>query len=143
MALETFSTILEHRLISLKTAADVVRFSFIVQKSISCLDLGLYQNSKVSNYFATLCDCCGSNRLRNFMNVNSEEKCRKFFTPSRRLLYTLHLDLPKGREYSLMEDVPESVRCSIHSSSSHIGEITPTCGFYSSILSDFIEEATE
>ncbi|GBO27570.1 hypothetical protein AVEN_156524-1 [Araneus ventricosus] len=136
---DIFSTAIEGRSIVLQTATDVARFSFIVQDSISYLDLKLRQDSRISD-FRLLCNICRSRRLRNF--VNTEEKCRKFFAPKRRLLYTLHLDLPKGRECSLKDHVvTESVYYAPCCRSAHIAEITLTCGFRARNLSNFIEDA--
>ncbi|GBN97814.1 hypothetical protein AVEN_227313-1 [Araneus ventricosus] len=136
---DIFSTAIEGRSIVLQTATDVARFSFIVQDSISYLDLKLLQDSRISD-FRSLCNSCRSRRLRNF--VNTEEKCRKFFAPKRRLLYTLHLDLPKGRECSLKDPVvTESVHYVPCCISAHIAEITLTCGFHEKNLSNFIEDA--
>ncbi|GBN75416.1 hypothetical protein AVEN_27104-1 [Araneus ventricosus] len=136
--MEDFSTTLEHRVVTLKTATDVVRFSFIVRNSISYLDLGLCQYSMLLNYLGTSCDCCALKLSKSF--INTEEKCRKFFTQSRSLLYTLHLDLPKGRECSL-KDVPNYFTFYHNPCIPHIAKIIPTCGFEISILSDFVEDA--
>ncbi|GBM81140.1 hypothetical protein AVEN_191284-1 [Araneus ventricosus] len=136
--MEDFSTTLEHRVVKLKTATDVVRFSFIVRNSISYLDLGLCQYSMLLNYLGTSCDCCALKLSKSF--INTEEKCRKLFTQSRSLLYTLHLDLPRGRECSL-KDVPNSITFDHDSCIPHIAKIVPTCRFDISILSDFIEDA--
>ncbi|GBL71375.1 hypothetical protein AVEN_161344-1, partial [Araneus ventricosus] len=140
MDFETFSTRIQDRLVILTTAREVVRFSFIIRNSISYLDLelSLCQYSTASNRFGPLCNCCKLRRSRNF--INTEEKFRKFFSPSRRLLYTLHLDLPKGREYGL-KDVPESVYYNADSSSPHISKIRIGCGFESKLLNNFIEDA--
>ncbi|GBL62840.1 hypothetical protein AVEN_126533-1 [Araneus ventricosus] len=136
--MEDFSTTLEHRVVASKTATDVVRFSFIVRKSISYLDLGLCRDSMLLNYVGTSCDCCALKLSNSF--INTEQKCRKFFTQSRSLLYTLHLDLPKGRECSL-KDVPNSITLDHNPCIPHISKIIPACGFDILILSDFIEDA--
>ncbi|GBM62783.1 hypothetical protein AVEN_41509-1 [Araneus ventricosus] len=90
------------------------------------------------NYLGTSCDCCVLKLSNSF--INTEEKCRKFFTQNRSLLYTLHLDLPKGRECSL-KDVPNSITFDFNPCIPHIAKIIPTCGFDLSILSDFVEDA--
>ncbi|GBO01984.1 hypothetical protein AVEN_28728-1 [Araneus ventricosus] len=136
--MEYFSTTLEHRVVPLKTATDVVRFSFIVRNSISFLDLGLCQDSRLLNYLGCSCDCCAFKLSNSF--INTEEKCRKIFTQSRSLLYTLHLDLPKGRECSL-KDVPNSIAFDYNPCIPHIAKIFSPSGFDISILSVFVEDA--
>ncbi|GBO13356.1 hypothetical protein AVEN_41247-1 [Araneus ventricosus] len=133
--MEDFSTTLEHRVITLKTATDVVRFSFIVRNSISYLDLGLCRYS-ILNHLWTSCDCCASKLPNSF--INTEEKCRKIFTRSRSLLYTLHLDLPKGRECSL-KDAPYSITYDLDPCIPHIAKVIPVSDIL--ILSDSIEDA--
>ncbi|GBN61724.1 hypothetical protein AVEN_269675-1 [Araneus ventricosus] len=113
-------------------------FDSVSSNSINYLDLGLCQYSMLLNYLGTSCDCCALKLSKSF--INTEEKCRKFFTQSRSLLYTLHLDLPKGRECSL-KDVPNSITFDRNPCILHITKIIPACGFDISILSDFVEDA--
>ncbi|CAL1295501.1 unnamed protein product [Larinioides sclopetarius] len=135
--MEHFSKTLDYRVVTLKTATDVVRFSFIAQNSISYLNLELCQYSTVSNYLGTSCYNCALKLSNSF--INTEEKCRKFFTQSRRLLYTWHLDLPNGRECSL-KNVPNSITYERDPWNPHLAKIVPTCGFDLSILSDLVED---
>ncbi|CAL1267431.1 unnamed protein product [Larinioides sclopetarius] len=81
---------IEFETIELETARDVVAYSFIVQKSLMCLDLSaceytLHQKSAFT-----------------------EEQCRKMMEPRRQILYTYHLDLPENMEHRLRSAVPNA-----------------------------------
>ncbi|GBO42479.1 hypothetical protein AVEN_232572-1, partial [Araneus ventricosus] len=144
MSISTASEIFSERFrsswISLHDAAVAVRLSFIVRNSISCLDLQLCEYSKLKNYCRTFRNSCSSEYSDSFMNT--EEKCRKIWMPSRRLIYTLHLDLLTGREHRLKND-PCLCRLSCDFGFPHTIEITISRDFEERILSDFVREALQ
>ncbi|XP_055953032.1 uncharacterized protein LOC129988785 [Argiope bruennichi] len=135
--MENFSTSLLNRIIVLENASDIVRFSFIVQKSISYLDLKLCDKLMVFNCLNKTCGCCALKFSSYF--INTEEKCRKYFTSRRNLLYTLHLDLPKKREYSLKK-VPKTYNYEMCEDIPHLAKIIAICGFSDKLLSNFIQD---
>ncbi|KAF8770351.1 Acetoacetyl-CoA synthetase like protein [Argiope bruennichi] len=84
----------------------------------------------------TLSYSCMRSSVNDF--ISTEEKSRKILTPSRSLLYTLHLDLPKGREHYLKEAAGSF---SSNFRIPHIGKIHFGSGFYFGIISGLIYHA--
>ncbi|GBM36220.1 hypothetical protein AVEN_97584-1 [Araneus ventricosus] len=78
----------EYEAFQIESARDVVSCSFIVQRSLTPLDL----------------NACEYMLMRR--SVFTEEGYRKMCQPSRWSLYTLHLDLPRDMERSLRIAVP-------------------------------------
>ncbi|GBO26446.1 hypothetical protein AVEN_41212-1, partial [Araneus ventricosus] len=132
MATRRFTTEIKYQMVEFWVPSDVVQHSFIVQNSISHLDL----------------DVSASYRLRTsrfgrypkyspYSVINTEEKCQKFHSRSRRLLYELHLDLPKAREWSLKsESFPKNLE--EYTDLPCLARIGICDVFYIDILRDFI-----
>ncbi|GBL77350.1 hypothetical protein AVEN_41773-1 [Araneus ventricosus] len=95
-----FYSTLRHSAVEIVDARNIVQCSFLLHKSITYLDLNLseYGHYRLGRYIIM---GGGHRRLtwRNF--INTEDSCRKVLIPARRLLYTLHLDIPQGREFNL------------------------------------------
>ncbi|KAF8770352.1 hypothetical protein HNY73_017897 [Argiope bruennichi] len=122
--MEMLPSNLKQRLVNLHSTSDTAQFSFTVQKSVSYLDLAL------SEFFSRHGYISGHLRKHAFY---SEEKCRKKFTSDRhRLLYILHLDIPKGPKPRNLE------LCSYEFSSAkiYLGK-----HFYFLFLCNFLEKA--
>ncbi|KAF8770354.1 hypothetical protein HNY73_017899 [Argiope bruennichi] len=134
-----FTSKLQYRNVQLWTAADVVQFSFIVQTSICHLDLELCQSYKVNNKYSFFGrDYPSFSYSKCF--VNSEEKCRKILETNRKLLYTLHLDLPQGRDWGLKND-SEPEYLSYYRRIPHIAKILTGDEFFITILKKIINYA--
>ncbi|KAF8770415.1 hypothetical protein HNY73_017945 [Argiope bruennichi] len=95
-----FLDVVKYRLVALCSTKDIIECSFIVQNSLSYLNLEL-SAACIAHEFGhtTLSYHSGIQYEDGF--VSTEEKCRKKFDPNRYLMYTLHLDLPKERNVSL------------------------------------------
>ncbi|GBN80429.1 hypothetical protein AVEN_6009-1 [Araneus ventricosus] len=136
--MEYFSSKLEHRSVELTCVADIIQFSAIVRKSIVHLDLKLSEYCAVQGNCGTL--SYGSMLSSTYDFISTQEKCRKILTPSRNLLYSLHLDFPRQREYSLME----KRKCGSFSRYyrvPHISDIYYRSDLFVGMLSDFIHYA--
>ncbi|KAF8791294.1 uncharacterized protein LOC129960354 [Argiope bruennichi] len=136
--MERFAGDLQYRSIPLISSKDIVQFSFIVQKSISYLDLKLCRHSRLARV-AGIYQRVWSSPLHF---ISTEEKCRKILTPSRSILYTLHLDLPKGRELPLNEGghlrQQRNTTFGVAKTLPHIGEIYIYREYYYVVISDYI-----
>ncbi|GBM57020.1 hypothetical protein AVEN_199492-1 [Araneus ventricosus] len=125
--------------VTLRTAADIVQHSFIVQDSISPLNLELCQSY-------ILLDGHTNSDLPSFTYskdlINSEEKCRNVLTSSRSLLYTLHLDFPKDKERSLKSDwISKNGSLHCRERDFHIAKIYIEDSFYTNVLSSHVDYA--
>ncbi|GBO41911.1 hypothetical protein AVEN_76803-1 [Araneus ventricosus] len=137
--MENFSNELKYRVVMLKDEGSIVLTSFVVQKSLSYLDLQLSEHIlalRREHFVGTYCH--SSFFLINFFST--EESLRNSLEPKRRLLYTLHLDVPQGKEYSNFRNGPAS--STVHESfeSLHLVVSINNC-FYSSVLSRLVETA--
>ncbi|CAL1270278.1 unnamed protein product [Larinioides sclopetarius] len=137
------STEIQHRMVLLDFATDIVRFSFIVQSSISYLDLP--QQDFPFNYedffrrsFSVL---DGTIQYPKYL-INTEEKCRKILSNTRDFLYRYHLDMPKKREYNLRDGLKHE-NVTVDCGSRHIAKIAVRPNFYFTVLSSFVEEAVK
>ncbi|CAL1294439.1 unnamed protein product [Larinioides sclopetarius] len=96
--MEIINNSIRDRAVELCTSLDIAQYSFIVQNSLTPLNLELCQSYNVS-------DGQQNNNYPSFSFskefISTEEKCRKVLTKSRSVLYSLHLDLPRNRERSL------------------------------------------
>ncbi|GBN68525.1 hypothetical protein AVEN_221075-1 [Araneus ventricosus] len=137
---QRFASKVEFRNVELRTAADVVQFSFIVQTSISGLDLELCQSYQVNNHPLIRNNYPSLSYSKGF--ISSEEKCRKVLATSRNLLYALHLDLPKGRDWSL-KNSSQPKDLSYYCRIPHIAKICIGDEFYINILYKIIDYACE
>ncbi|GBO31293.1 hypothetical protein AVEN_45374-1 [Araneus ventricosus] len=72
--------------------------------------------------------------------ISTEEKCRKVLAKSRSVLYTLHLDLPRGRERSLRSD-SQHMKLSYDWKIPHVAKIHIDNDFYADILYSLINYA--
>ncbi|CAL1290768.1 unnamed protein product, partial [Larinioides sclopetarius] len=81
---------------------DIVQHSFIVQHSLTPLDLEISQSYRYMTKILRIPSRKAYNRV-----INTEEKCQKLHAPTRkRLIYKLNLDLPKTRQWSLKQESP-------------------------------------
>ncbi|CAL1287062.1 unnamed protein product [Larinioides sclopetarius] len=138
-------TTIKNRLVVLEFAADIARFSFIVQKSISYLDLPQYDDyfsySREDSLFGFSKSTVLASGIRYPKHlINTEEKCRNILSTTRDFLYRLHLDLPKNREYCLKDD-PKTENLVRDSRYRHIGKITVHDNFHFSLLSCLVKLA--
>ncbi|GBN68523.1 hypothetical protein AVEN_221073-1 [Araneus ventricosus] len=92
----------------------VIEYGFIVQKSVTHLDLSLGEFSgfkrkiqKRNNMFASNLN---SRRAAEKNAVLTEEACRKRSAPDRKLLYDFHLDVSKELELSLRSASNQDIR---------------------------------
>lgn len=138
MGFGDFTQILMHVKVKLWTAADVVQHSFLVQNSISHLNLELCQSHDIRTSLKSV----GYYPSFSFYKgiIDTEEKCRKIHSSSRNVFYSLHLDLPKGRERSLkalsqLNDL--SYDCRIP----HLAKVFTGDEFYTDILCRLIDYA--
>ncbi|CAL1294443.1 unnamed protein product [Larinioides sclopetarius] len=138
MCFEDFTPKLKHVKVKLWTAADVVQHSFLVQDSISSLNLELCQSYdirtslKVVGYYPSFSVCKGF--------IDTEEKCRKIHTSSRNVFYSLHLDLPKGREESLKTHF-QLDKLSYDDRIPHLAKVFIGDEFYADILCRLVDYA--
>ncbi|GBN92522.1 hypothetical protein AVEN_135825-1 [Araneus ventricosus] len=135
MATERFTSDIKYKMVKFRFPSDVVQHSFIVQNSISHLDLDGSPSYRLRTYYF------GSYfKYSPYSMINTEEKCQKFHSRSRRLLYELHLDLPKAREWSLKsESFPKNIE--EYTDLPCLARIEICDGFYIDILCDFIQRA--
>ncbi|KAF8791053.1 uncharacterized protein LOC129960475 [Argiope bruennichi] len=90
--------------------SNIVKFSFIVQKSLIPLDLELCKyclqrgenNKDTRSYFDPF-----PPRPKNIY-ISTEESCRKYFWDDRKILYKRNLDISNCFEQSLRANLPES-----------------------------------
>ncbi|GBN79099.1 hypothetical protein AVEN_180462-1 [Araneus ventricosus] len=81
---------IEFETFAIEVPRDVVVYSFIVQKSLMCLDLSACEYTLPQK------------------SVFTEEQCRKLMEPRRQILYRYHLDLPQNLESSLRAVIPNA-----------------------------------
>ncbi|GBN63675.1 hypothetical protein AVEN_17804-1 [Araneus ventricosus] len=108
-----FTSFLNYRKVQLRTAKEVAELSFIVQDSISHLDLELCQ-------------------------FRAERW--KDFTPSSNVLCSLHLEWPKEKDWSLKK-VPHLKNMRCHRRILHRTQISIAENFYIGLLYQFIDYA--
>ncbi|KAF8770364.1 hypothetical protein HNY73_017906 [Argiope bruennichi] len=133
-----FSPDLAYQQKELFTAADIVQHCFIVQNSISCLDLGISRSHELGNCVWTEEYFPSYSYSKDV--IITEEKCRKIHG-DRKILYDLHLDLPAAKEFSLKNSFyPNNFREG-YTTALPIGEICVESCFYVSKLFDFVEYA--
>ncbi|GBM89587.1 hypothetical protein AVEN_23794-1, partial [Araneus ventricosus] len=143
---DRISTEIEHRLVSLECATDIVRFSFVAQNSISPLDLS--QQDALDSFdhdsfigFSTFSVLDSTVQYPKYV-INTEEKCRKILSTTRDFLYRLHLDLPRKRECSLKES-PENGNMLENCCRRHIGKIAVHPNFHYTVLANLVQEAVK
>ncbi|CAL1262242.1 unnamed protein product [Larinioides sclopetarius] len=90
---------LKYRSINLDDAKSIVRHSFIVQKSVTHLDLSTCEYTSYQKQIRKMLNYAASGVSK--ANIQTEEDSRKFFIKERDILYIFHLDLPKNKEPSL------------------------------------------
>ncbi|GBN06461.1 hypothetical protein AVEN_177220-1 [Araneus ventricosus] len=135
MATRRLTTEIKYKMVEFWFPSDVVQHSFIVQNSISHLDLDVSPSYRLRTSFF---GCYP--KYSPYSVINTEEKCQKCHSRSRSLLYELHLDLPKGRESSLKsESFPTNLE--IYTDPPCLARIEICDGFYINILRDFIQRA--
>ncbi|GBL79525.1 hypothetical protein AVEN_16-1 [Araneus ventricosus] len=136
-AMEIIYAEIRDRSVELCTSADIVQHGFIVQDSLTPLNLELCQSYAVF-------DCKTNRNYPSFSYskevISTEEKCRKVLAKSRSLLYTLHLDLPRGRERSLRSD-SQHMKLSYDWKIPHVAKIHIANDFYADVLYSFIHYA--
>ncbi|GBL72568.1 hypothetical protein AVEN_61500-1 [Araneus ventricosus] len=135
---DRISSKVEHRLVLLESATDILRFSFIAQNSVSPLDLAQQEELNFYNHYFSF-GFRTSSILDETINypkyvINTEEKCRKILSRTRDFLYRLHLSLKDGPE-------PENMRRS--GFRRHIGKITVHPNFHFTVLANFVKEAVQ
>ncbi|GBM81796.1 hypothetical protein AVEN_123184-1 [Araneus ventricosus] len=133
-----FSLQPRYRQTYLHTAADVVQYSFIIQNSISHLNLDLCQSYPIQ-YPARIPYDFPSLTFSGDI-INTEEKCQKVLAKRRSLLYTLHLDLPRSSERSLKSD-SKPLKWSSDVRLPQISKISLCPRFYFSILCNLVQYA--
>ncbi|KAF8770353.1 hypothetical protein HNY73_017898 [Argiope bruennichi] len=133
-----FSPGLAYQKKELFTAADIVQHSFIVQDSISYLDLGISRSHKLGNFVWTGKYFPSYSYSKDV--IITEEKCRKIHG-DRRILYDLHLDLPASKEFSLKNSFHPNNFRDWYIPALPIGEICVENCFYVCKLFDFVEYA--
>ncbi|KAF8770501.1 hypothetical protein HNY73_018022 [Argiope bruennichi] len=86
--------------IRLRDMQMIAKYSFIVHKSINHLDLSLREFSSMREKRKVLVPLlfCAADPAFSKKFVCTAEACRKMMVLERRWLYSLHLDLPHGRE---------------------------------------------
>ncbi|KAF8795936.1 hypothetical protein HNY73_000380 [Argiope bruennichi] len=94
-----FYTTLRYSSVELVDISNIVQCSFLFHKSISYLDLNLSEYARYRQLYRGTGSGHRYLTWRNF--INTEESCRNVLIPQRKLLYSLHLDIPHGREFSL------------------------------------------
>ncbi|GBO14349.1 hypothetical protein AVEN_264458-1 [Araneus ventricosus] len=133
-----FTDRVQHQGITLHSLADYVRFSFIVQKSLTPLDLKLCERYFNTNNFTLTYHLSIAGGVSE--HISTEEKCRKVLATDQSLLYRLHLDLPKGRECSL-HGRPKFGDLVVDPSIPHIGSIFTPPDRLLLLLCDYIVKA--
>ncbi|GBN94114.1 hypothetical protein AVEN_142351-1 [Araneus ventricosus] len=103
----------QHIDVELMDAESIVKCCFVVQKSVTYLDLSV-------SYHSTLIKKKGLERclteifapvpgvLSTFF-ICTKEQLRRILAPDRKILYLYHLDLPNGRERTLRQGRPENL----------------------------------
>ncbi|KAF8778346.1 hypothetical protein HNY73_015077 [Argiope bruennichi] len=134
-----FYTEIYHRNVPLCSPTDIAQCSFIVQHSISHLDLALSKSDIFLSRSWNGSEYAGFCYLKDF--INTEEGCRKCLTPRRKLLYTLHLDLPREREIHLRNRLVDPKNVSWDFRIPHIGKISISNNWYINKLCHFLEHA--
>ncbi|GBO43958.1 hypothetical protein AVEN_5791-1 [Araneus ventricosus] len=132
-----FLDVVKYRRVALCSTKDIIECCFIVQDSLSYLNLELCI-SCVSHEFGygTLSYHSGRQHDKGF--VCTEEKCRKKFDRNRYLMYRLHLDIPKQRCISLKHGPsPEELVPGLEHFP--VGKLLVCKDYYPYILSRFIE----
>ncbi|GBN35878.1 hypothetical protein AVEN_254816-1 [Araneus ventricosus] len=128
---------LEYNLIILNDATSIARLSFVAHSSINPLDLSVRETPRKTR---SRHDFTSSNSL-----IITEEDCKKATIPKRRLLYTLHLDLPRTLEMRLRK-VPspqfKTIFC-YDVDSFHLRDIRLRDEFYLDILRQFLTESIQ
>ncbi|GBN92646.1 hypothetical protein AVEN_203814-1 [Araneus ventricosus] len=135
MATRKFTTEIKYKMVEFWLPSDVVQHSFIVQNSISHLDLDVSPSYRLRTYYF------GSYfKYSPYSMINTEEKCHKFHSRSRSLLYKYNLDLPKAREWSLKnESLPKNIE--EYTDLPCLARIGISADFYIKILRNFIDHA--
>ncbi|GBN25056.1 hypothetical protein AVEN_65055-1 [Araneus ventricosus] len=91
-------------------ADDVVKYSFVVHKSVTYLDLSLCELSvlKGKTWGLRIPMTPKSILYRVLLKkyICTEEACKKHLAPNRKLLYNFHLDVPNRLERSLQNTEP-------------------------------------
>ncbi|XP_055953060.1 uncharacterized protein LOC129988814 [Argiope bruennichi] len=121
----------------LSVPADIVQYSYIVQDSICYLDLEISKFSTFPNYSTNNSTDTVSRGV-----ISTEEKCRKTLEKSRYLLYNLHLDLAKGKEWNLKECL-QNENLWFNSSFPLMSRICIAEEFYDNLLYRLIEYAVK
>ncbi|GBN38432.1 hypothetical protein AVEN_24323-1 [Araneus ventricosus] len=135
MATRRFTSNVKYKRAELWFPSDVVQHSFIVQNSISHLDLEISPPYSFVNSFYG-----GYPKYSSYSVLNTEEKCRKFHSRRTNLLYKMHLDLPKAREWSLRsESLPKNL--DLYTDTPCLARIEIRAGFYIDMLRNFIQSA--
>ncbi|KAF8770336.1 uncharacterized protein LOC129989425 [Argiope bruennichi] len=90
---------LDYAYVMLNNVTSIAKLSFIAQNSINPLDLSVGESPKKDFLVYGIGEREFPNTWKNF--IITEEECKKIMSPNRRLLYTLHLDLPRKLETRL------------------------------------------
>ncbi|KAF8766621.1 hypothetical protein HNY73_019668 [Argiope bruennichi] len=129
-----FFSEVKYSLVELKSVRDVIRYSFIVRNSISYLDLEIYEHPRRH----ALRNITLANSISHIQKdfINMEEKC-KVMEPHRYFLYTLNLDLPNSKNFSLkFGPKPKKLTCLVVFP---VGKIIVYDNLYCCIILNFVE----
>ncbi|XP_055953142.1 uncharacterized protein LOC129988885 [Argiope bruennichi] len=129
--------------IDLDKAENIVKYSFVVHKSVTCLDLSVCEYSvfkgrrqghplRIDKTFPPLIDWSN-----NF--ISTEEDCRKSLTVERQLLYAHHLDSSIKLEHSL-RNVQSCQKREYYSPSMFLSQLDTDYELYEDSLSEMIIE---
>ncbi|GBM33597.1 hypothetical protein AVEN_181841-1 [Araneus ventricosus] len=129
--------------IDLDKAENIVKYSFVVHKSVTSLDLSVCEYSvfkgkrqghplRIDKTYPPLIDWSN-----NF--ISTEEDCRKSLTEERQLLYAHHLDSSARLESSL-RNVQSCQKRNFYSPSMFLSQVDTDYDLYEDNLSDMILE---
>lgn len=133
---------LRYETIRLHSMEMISKYSFIAHRSINHLDLSLREFSSLREKRKVLVRLlfCSADPAYSKKFVNTAEGCRKALKLERRWLYTLHLDLPNGRENDVLSLAAYSGQC-WKPKTFCFNELTVSDSVYKKSFRRFIEEA--
>ncbi|GBN48813.1 hypothetical protein AVEN_8505-1 [Araneus ventricosus] len=135
----------------IKGVKSTVEYSFIVQRSVTCLDLSLCEFSKFKRKPER------ESTLANFIKIKfkyledeiekinaifTEEACKKRLARNRKLLYNYHLDVSKELEVSLRNAEPQDIR-KCYSNSVLLNRIVLIYNMYETYLNKIITKTLQ